>query len=446
MVSEDLARSRRRASLVVLVLGGLAIFWFFSPGLPVLIGPWATAGAKAEGKALFEHEWQPNDPLAKGDGLGPVFNARSCVACHSQGGVGGGGGTEHNVTAFEVHPTKEDPDLHEGVVHTSAVQEAFQETPDHVTRLFPPVRGKTEFHCGRPVKGPDFDRIQYQSINTPALFGAGWIDRISDKAITNNQMRRLAANAKQELELTFDTPPVGRYRNVRGGVGKFGWKAQFASLRDFVAHACANELGLGNPVEAQSAPLGAPGAAEDKPDLDRGQFRSLVAFVDTLPRPAEVLPDNPAQREQAEHGKELFGSVGCAICHTPDIGGVKGVYSDFLLYKIDRGRGLGDGGDGYGQAKPPELPDPPIDHPALEEWKTPPLWGVADSAPYFHDGAAPTLDAAILRHGGDAASITRQYRKLAIPDQQALIAFLRTLRAPRDAAPVPAPTTAVAQR
>src|SRR5262249_47576889 len=57
------------------------------------------------GRELFVHEFKPNDPLcAGGDGVGPVFNASSCVACHRQGGVGGGGGLENNVTTFILQP------------------------------------------------------------------------------------------------------------------------------------------------------------------------------------------------------------------------------------------------------------------------------------------------------------------------------------------------------
>lgn len=53
------------------------------------------------GRDLFVHEWTPNDPLAGGgDGLGPVFNAKSCSQCHKQGGLGGGGPLENNVTTF----------------------------------------------------------------------------------------------------------------------------------------------------------------------------------------------------------------------------------------------------------------------------------------------------------------------------------------------------------
>jgi CxxC motif-containing protein (DUF1111 family) len=91
--------------------------------------------------------------------------------------------------------------------------------------------------------------------------------------------------------------------------------------------------------------------------------------------------------------------------------------------------------DGYQHEIIVEVPLPGS-HPRPDEWKTPPLWGVADSAPYFHDGASSTLEDAILRHEGDAIAVTRAFKNLPTPDQQAVIAFLKTLRAPPKALPV----------
>jgi CxxC motif-containing protein (DUF1111 family) len=226
-------------------------------------------------------------------------------------------------------------------------------------------------------------------------------------------------------------------RHVAGGVGKFGWKAQFTRLDEFVAAACANELGLGTPMTEQARPLAAPGHAAP-PDLDKKQFRSLVAFVKTLPKPVEAAGDHAAAR-----GKELFGSVGCAVCHVPDMGGVKGVYSDFLLYTIDDPPPPGGGGGDYSSGPPPQLqlPDRPADEPKPSEWKTQPLWGVAGSAPYMHDGSAPTLRDAILRHRGDAKVVTQKYQALSSADQAAVVSFLGTLKAPPDALPLRNPAT-----
>jgi len=68
---------------------------------------------------------------------------------------------------------------------------------------------------------------------------------------------------------------------------------------------------------------------------------------------------------------------------------------------------------------------------------------VADSAPYMHDGSAPTLQVAIVQHGTEAASVSKAYQELPKADQEALVAFLKTLRAPPDAIPVSAQARAM---
>ena len=67
---------------------------------------------------------------------------------------------------------------------------------------------------------------------------------------------------------------------------------------------------------------------------------------------------------------------------------------------------------------------------AQREWRTPPLWGVASTAPYLHDGRAATLKEAILWHGGEAQASRDQFAALSGNDQELVIAFLRTLQAP----------------
>ena len=111
--------------------------WFTDPSRE--IDPTqADAGAR-----LFERRWTKNDPLAAGgDGLGPVFNANSCVACHFQGGTGGGGPNQKNVTAFTVRPVGEGEKPRQGVVHAHTVIGKFQETPrSRLTLFFVNVHG-----------------------------------------------------------------------------------------------------------------------------------------------------------------------------------------------------------------------------------------------------------------------------------------------------------------
>lgn len=436
MPETTLARGRRWMGIGLGGFFGLATAWVALPGVPILWGPRAGAEVRSAGQRLFEHEWRPHDELAQagGDGLGPVFNARSCVACHFQGGVGGGGGNDHNVLAFEALPTRDRPDVEGGLIHKFAVANHFTEGLGELRRYFPIIPEALRVSNGCYVVTRDFDPLKTQSINSTALFGAGWIDLIPAKTIRNAAMGRTLSRVGRELQGDFGGIVPGRPRVLPDGrVGKFGWKAQFATLEEFVAAACANEVGLGNPRMPQAKPLTTWSYPAVEPDLDREQFSALVAFVDTLPRPVEVMPRDPRAAERASRGRLLFNEVGCVSCHTPDVAGLKGVYSDFLLHRIEDRR-VG----GYGEA---DLIVPlPHEYPKPDEWKTPPLWGVADSAPYFHDGGSPTLESAILRHAGGASAVTQRYKGLAADDKAALLAFLRALKAPPDAQPAPEPT------
>jgi CxxC motif-containing protein (DUF1111 family) len=424
--TNDLARTRKRFGLGMTGLVAAGAAWLALPGLPVFWAPRADAATKTAGLALFEHEWQPHDPIASGDGLGPVFNARSCVACHFQGGVGGGGGNDRNVRAFEAMPTGPDQGVRSGLIHAFAVENRFLEGSDLLRKRFPVLPGAIRIVGGCQIFVQDFDPLRSESVNSTALFGAGWVDRISPRSITHQSLSRSLDSIGRELSGDFRGMPAGRYRVLPDGrVGKFGWKAQFATLEEFVAAACANEIGLGNPTMVQAKPMGCGDYPDVEPDLNSEQFRQLVAFVDTLPRPES--PTTPTDEER--RGERAFASVGCAICHTPDMGGVAGIYSDFLLHSLTNPE---TGGGGYSKAfNLAEFP-PPADHPKPDEWKTPPLWGVADSAPYLHDGKAASLEGAILEHQGDAAPVLAAYRALPDDDRSALIAFLKGLKAPND--------------
>ena len=434
MFESPLMRMRRRVGAGMFSVGVVGVLWMITPGMPVLRGPSAPAELRQAGLQLFEHEWEPDDPQAGGDGLGPVFNAKSCVECHFQGGVGGGGDNSHNVTAFEAFPTQDRPEVKGGLIHRFAVANRFLEGSKELHRIFPIVPNATVVVNGCQVTIHDFDPVHTQSVNSTPLFGAGWIDRISARTIRLQSTKTATALVGRELAGDFNGVVAGRPRILPDGrVGKFGWKAQFATLQEFVAAACANEIGLGNPGMPQARPLVCPNYPSVENDLGPNQFRALVAFVDTLPRPIESPPSDPDERGSAERGQFLFRQIGCADCHIPDMGGVEGVYSDFLLHRLDdRTKSQG----GYAETPPVPLPE---DHPLPDEWRTPPLWGVADSAPYFHDGGCPTLEKAVLKHHGDAENVTVAYQRLGSADRAAIIAFLKTLRAPADALPAPSP-------
>jgi CxxC motif-containing protein (DUF1111 family) len=162
-------------------------------------------------------------------------------------------------------------------------------------------------------------------------------------------------------------------------------------------------------------------------DLTDEQCRQLTAFIEGLPRPVERLPDHPAARELALAGKSVFQNIGCADCHIPDLGPVQGLYSDLLLHRMGQ---VLEGGGNYNDP-PLQVPDfEPGSGPQPSEWRTPPLWGVASSGPYLHDGRAATLADAILLHGGQGTRAAERFRRARDEEKVQLVSFLQTLQAP----------------
>ena len=304
--------------------------------------------------------------------------------------------------------------------------------------------------------------------NTTALFGAGLIDRIPD-GLLHELARKQAAIGK----VSGRVPPIGADK-----VGRFGWRGQQEHLHDFVLGACANELGL--EVPGNSQPLN-PLRPKYRPaglDLTAQQCESLTSYVASLPPPKRVLSQQEYQLADQIRGREVFASIGCADCHVERVGAIEWIYSDLLLH--DMGPRLADpvlaeatltfvrrlprepedrraepqplssgmyyGGSSFQdlavsgpRPRTVELKDQKTGTRTLydveqtnfeSEWRTPPLWGVADSPPYLHDGRAATLIDAINLHGGEADSAVQQFKSLELADRKHLIGFLRSLRAP----------------
>lgn len=404
------------------------------------------ARAVAAGGELFNHQWTTGDPLASGDGLGPVFNARSCVECHFQGGIGGGGPIENNVTIYGASPgllpkDKSIPSV--GVVHSHAIKPEFQEKLSHVLPGLPDTPSVAlerlidpNFRCTIP------SGVLITHRNTPALFGDGLLDAIPEDALYAQQRRNSSVARLAGLSRAKDLKVRGRVtRMADGRVGRFGWKAEFASLDDFVRAACANELGLSNPKRTQAISLARPDYKSKGTDLSDAQCSLMADFLRDLPAPVRTASTDPKARARVANGEKAFEAIGCADCHTRDLGTIQGFYSNLLIH--DMGTDLASS-NGY-NGDPPVSPSfdeegiPPGD----TEWRTPPLWGVADSAPYLHDGRAKTLDQAITLHGGEASNVVARYNQLSSEDRVDLIAFLQTLRAPGvPAAPAYATTAA----
>src|SRR5262249_2240665 len=137
--------------------------------------------------------------------------------------------------------------------------------------------------------------VVISQVNPPALFGARLIDAVPDRTL-------IAAEKSQRLKwgnapAGKDELPIGRASRMPDGrVGKFGWKAQTATLSDFVQAACANELGLGNPGQAQPKSLKNPTYTPRGLDLTQEQCDQITAFVASLNEPTERTPDTATEQ------------------------------------------------------------------------------------------------------------------------------------------------------
>jgi CxxC motif-containing protein (DUF1111 family) len=420
----------------------------------------APAGAKrslreepARGEMLFTKEWVPNDPMSHGgDGLGPVYNETSCVACHGLGAPGGAGPESKNVVlvtaaANGCGPSQGLDQLLPSLRGSrSTVLHHFSTDPEYGSwrrRLFNPTnkgdtnpplkRGadpvvarirtlKEQTTPGRRLRDqsggtPSMNGFNLNLVerNTPPLFGAGRIDEIPSEVL-------VAVAASQPADVQ------GRVSRTREGrIGRFGWKAQVPSLHEFVRVACANELGLEVPGHSQAASPLAPKRKAKGLDLTESDCDAMVSYIRALPAPVVVDPSGPLGSLDMREGRRLFADVGCASCHTPTLGALRGIYSDLLLH--DMGQSLSDSGSTYGI----EGPDSPVG-PTPREWRTPPLWGYRDSGPYLHDGRAQSLEEAVALHEGQGKASAHQFFSLSSPERSQVEAFLKSLVAPSSAA------------
>ena len=391
-----------------------------------------SAAARAEGLALFNHEWTPHDPQTGGDGLGPVFNAKSCVECHGQGGPGGGGPTSKNVTVYGLITPPKNGLPQVGVIHQQAIRAEFRET---LAMVHPGLPHTPSIPLAQLIDKtrPRNPEVVVTQRNTPALFGDGLIDVITEDMIVARQREHSTAARLVGLNGAKDSRVRGRVARLTDGrLGRFGWKSEFSTLDDFVRAACANELGLSNPERPQATPIGKRDYKAPGVDLTDAQCVLISDYLRALPAPRQVLPADPHARAVVRRGASVFREIGCADCHAPTLGPASDMYSDMLLH--DMGVDLESSTGYYGAV----IPAPIIrndkfeatEQPVPGEWRTAPLWGVADSAPYLHDGRATNLDEAIGLHGGEAVDIVKRYKELPDSDRGAMIAFLKTLRAP----------------
>lgn len=334
------------------------------------------------------------------DGLGPVFNGRSCAECHARPSVGGG--SARVVTRIGT--------ITNGVFDP-LTQFGGSLMQDHAIG---PADGSP--HQFTPERPPRQATIVVHRRTTP-LYGLGLVDATPDATF-------VALAAAEAARNDGTAGRVAQVQNISAGMntaGKFGWKAQVPTLFQFAGDAYLNEMGITNPeFPNENCPEGncAELSFNPAPGLnDTGD--SVRAFADFM---SMLAPPTPTPLNNAiARGEHVFENIGCASCHVATLQSgsspiaaldhkIYHPYSDFLLHDM---AALGDGivqGDANAR-----------------EMRTAPLWGLRTINTFLHDGRATTIDDAILAHDGQGRRSRDKFASLSAIDKQNLIAFLKSL-------------------
>ncbi|WP_207779346.1 di-heme oxidoredictase family protein [Zavarzinia aquatilis] len=408
------------------------------------------------GDAIFRKLWasSPSSTTAS-DGLGPLYNARSCQSCHLRDGRGRvplPGETAVSLFLRLSVPPRDDaerarlasgevPVLPEPTYGTQLQNAAVHGLTGEGRMVLTYAEETVELAGGETVSlrrpaytvadlayGPMAADVMISPRMAPPMIGLGLLEAIPEADI-------LAGADPDDV----DGDGISGRPNLLGvekRLGRFGWKAGQPDVAAQSAHALAGDIGLSSPAvpfshgdctAAQTACLSAPtgddpvaGVEVTQPVFDMLTFYTRHLAVPARPRAADA---------DVLAGKAKFAEAGCAACHRPsfvtaadatdpELAGQRIYpYTDLLLH--DMGPDLAD--------------DRPEARASGSEWRTPPLWGigltqqVSGRTEFLHDGRARSLTEAILWHGGEAAAARNRFIALTPEDRRLLVEFLRSL-------------------
>ncbi len=413
------------------------------------------------GNGIFRKLWvSAPSSTESSDGLGPLFNARSCQRCHLKDGRGQPPApgakaatmllrvsippqTAADRELLETHRSKSIPDpVYGRQLQNFSVQGIHAESEMHLTyREIPVVMAdgkkvnlrKPLYTVTRLPYGPLHPQAMLSPRVAPPVTGMGLLEAISEEDII----------AGQDIDDADGDGISGRANRVWSDeygipmLGRFGWKAGNPTVLQQAAAAFRDDVGISTPLypdpygdctaaqlECRTAPHGGYSAAQPV-EVDSQLFDRMIFYTRNLGVPAR----RDVQDAQVLAGKRLFYESNCIGCHRPkfvtrrDSIGIEQSfqliwpYTDLLLH--DMGDGLADNSsEGIANGR---------------EWRTPPLWGIGLTETvnghtfFLHDGRARSLLEAILWHGGEAEQSKQRVIAMTHQEREALLAFLNSL-------------------
>ncbi len=398
------------------------------------------------GNAFFNSPWVVAPATAGArDGLGPLFNARSCDACHNNDGRGRPPEAEGERPislviqfATPVPGDNNEPGADprygsnlnpfgiggvpaEGTVRITHREVRGQFVDGETYTLMAPDYAFEELAYGELAKNH-----QFSPRTAPSVFGMGLLEAVPEAAI----LERSDPGDTDGDGISGRPNRVWDHLRKSVVIGRLGWKANQPDIAHQTAGAFSSEIGMStslrpdqNCTEVQKECLAAPTGGS--PEISDEIFDHIIDYQRMLGVPARRNLDS----EQVKRGARLFMQAGCESCHratfrTQDTPATPWLsrqtfhpFTDLLLH--DMGPGLADGRADFEASG--------------SEWRTAPLWGIGlqqavnGHTRLLHDGRARNVTEAILWHGGEAEKSKEAFRTLSKEERAALLEFIDSL-------------------
>ncbi len=396
------------------------------------------------GNSLFNQNWvtAPASTTAR-DGLGPLFNARSCSGCHFKDGRGRAptfDGEKATGLLFRLSIPGTDAtganlpepsyggQFQDDVIQTVTVEGKIRITYEPITVTYDDGTTvslqKPAYYFTDLNYGPMAANVQVSPRVANQMIGLGLLDAVPEQTI----LSYADENDSDGDGISGKPNYVYDVQTQSEKLGRFGWKSNQPNLKQQIAGAFAGDMGITSSlfldencppgVDCNEIPNGG------SPEISDENLDKVVLYSATLAVPARRNFDSQTVLE----GKQLFERVNCTACHIPvlqtgsyPIAALENQtirpYTDLLLH--DMGADLAD--------------NTPDFKATGNEWRTPPLWGIGlfetvnGHTNLLHDGRARNIEEAILWHGGEAQQSKAAFMKLAVTERTKLIDFIKSL-------------------
>src|SRR5262245_40157877 len=383
------------------------------------------------GNSFFNRNWVIAPASVAGrDGLGPLFNARSCSGCHFKDGRGrppeAGEPLDTmllriSVPGVDAHGGPKPEPVYGDQIQNQAIPGVVREADVFVSyEENSGAYGDGEAYSLRSPSyrladlgyGPIAQPLLMSPRVSPAMVGLGPLEAVPDATL-----QRLADPDDADGDgVSGRVNTVWNHATSRTAIGRFGWKAEQPSVAQQTAAAFLGDIGITSPLFRDG---------DRAPEVDEKVFQAVTLYARSLAVPAARTAEDP----QAVRGRQIFTAARCDACHVVELKTGPSLdlpeladqtihpYTDLLLH--DMGERLAD--------------DRPSFTATGREWRTPPLWGlgliskVNGHTFLLHDGRARNIAEAILWHGGEAEAARERFRALSKQDRAALVAFLESL-------------------